>query len=841
MKTYHFMALVIALSLFSRTVFGDPCGMVPPPAIFVKGVELKEAKIRRIGVQKTYIFYKDGLETMVLRPGFSGNVDQFGMLIPFPSPPAIRKVADNIFEQIVNAIDPPEVVVDLRPQPRGFGGGGFGMGGFGGGGMGGGLGFSVPKDEVKVIEQKAVGMYEVAVLAAGSARALKKWMDNHKYRYPSGMETVCPDYVELGWCFVAVKTKVNQQDASEPRPGQRKIENDLPADALFDGYVQAMGFRFPTREPVIPMRLSVFNEGELRNVVYMLTDDPMQIEQLPSNMVKRQIPGTQLYRNLTKPLPLRVLGGRAKDMPRARLRQLPIERDQTVKNGIAAELFAADMFAARTQRLTNDYEHMEAQLLSISESLDLRGERIDARIRSLFAQERHRIMAKALIGLKDMTLTVIDGDFPRDVIGSQNLTLASYQVPNDKNRSEHYDSKTLGPAGKKNGMLYLGAVEINKGEARIAANLSRASRARWGTSAWLYAVACAFTAGVLLASRRRVSRRVVSTGMVLCILSLPLAGIASKGVPELRRLLDQLADGRTAPDAVDEIAAFGDAAIPALIHQTRSKEVTRKGWAIVALSTIGGSQAADQLKVLYSNHKNHTVVKIWAAAAMLKVAQTPDEMMEIVAMARSYPSLVRPISIELKKKARRDDIDQGAEGLLAVAVTLPEVEQAVARDILSLGAEPLIDVMVSAQSPLVRRKAASYVATIGASDTSSKAVGMAVAKALRFNPMFENPVWLGGPLFLPSIKWQQAEARLVVRELIAWRLWAELNGKTQIARQLENNLRNNQLSSQAKYTVPRAFGLVGWLNAWKEIAGVKSLRSILAAQGAVDRYAHLLD
>ena len=73
--------------------------MVPP---IYKG---QGPPITRIGLQKTYVFHKDGVETFVIRPGFSGKVDQFGMLIPFPSVPAIRKVPDNIFQQVVNAID----------------------------------------------------------------------------------------------------------------------------------------------------------------------------------------------------------------------------------------------------------------------------------------------------------------------------------------------------------------------------------------------------------------------------------------------------------------------------------------------------------------------------------------------------------------------------------------------------------------------------------------------------------------------------------------------------------------------------------------------------------------
>ena len=99
-------ALSLSLGLMlAGTALADPCGMVPP---IYRG---PGPAITRIGLQQTYVFYKDGIETFVIRPGFKGKVDNFGMLIPFPTPPAIRKVPDNIFAQVAAAVDPPEVVV----------------------------------------------------------------------------------------------------------------------------------------------------------------------------------------------------------------------------------------------------------------------------------------------------------------------------------------------------------------------------------------------------------------------------------------------------------------------------------------------------------------------------------------------------------------------------------------------------------------------------------------------------------------------------------------------------------------------------------------------------------
>src|SRR5262245_20321758 len=109
--------LALAVSLgFAGRASADPCGMVPP--IYVTD----NTSLVRVGDEQTYVFYKDGLETFVIRPGFSGKVEDFGMLISFPTPPALRKVSEDIFPQIGKAIDPPEVVVNLRWRmlPGGF-------------------------------------------------------------------------------------------------------------------------------------------------------------------------------------------------------------------------------------------------------------------------------------------------------------------------------------------------------------------------------------------------------------------------------------------------------------------------------------------------------------------------------------------------------------------------------------------------------------------------------------------------------------------------------------------------------------------------------------------------
>src|SRR5712691_10080289 len=108
MTTHRMLFALTVLTAGAGPALADPCGMVPP--IYVND----NTSLVRVGDEQTYVFYKDGIETFVIRPGFSGKVEDFGMLISFPTPPALRKVSEDIFPQIANAVDPPEVVVDLR-------------------------------------------------------------------------------------------------------------------------------------------------------------------------------------------------------------------------------------------------------------------------------------------------------------------------------------------------------------------------------------------------------------------------------------------------------------------------------------------------------------------------------------------------------------------------------------------------------------------------------------------------------------------------------------------------------------------------------------------------------
>ena len=836
------LASLLVIGGVVGTLSSDPCGMVPP--IFTGG-----NAISRIGLQKTYVFYKDGVESFVIRPGFQGKVDEFGMLIPFPTPPELRKVPDDVFAHVSNAIDPPEVVVDLRTRlySKRDGGGVVAESA---------LQFDAvdtkKKDRVRVLKKEAVGMYEVAVLEAGSAKALKRWMDQHKFKYPEGMDKVTEEYVESGWCFVAVKTKVGQKQGVEPTPGQRAVDANLPSGSVFDGNVQAMGFRFKTDELVVPMRLSAFNGGDTRNVVYLLTDGPRKIRAIPEEYVVRQLTGRKITKNVTELLPLRIIGGTEKDISDWRLKTLPTERDPEPKNGIAKQLFASDLVAVASGELSLQSEEKEKELLRIGEHFALRGGDIDRVNATALAGDRKEWIDRGVKLLDDMTLTVVDGDFPRDVLAKQNLTFAEYRMPNRRNNSETYDATRFGPSEKKVGMRKLGALDYNKIRLAKMADVQKQHRddSRLAAAATLTVLFLGL--GMMITrqkKRKRVAAIVAFAGAIL-LASSSYAQDKADDLKTIASITEALTNSKTSEAGIEAAAAYADQGkdqrneiVDALIKVAKSdKELSRRGWTIAALAKIGGQDVDESLLNIHADDKQEGVVRVWAAAARVSMTRTTAGLVEKAQLVQQFPSLGRPIGMRLVESMSKEGDAASVEEVLGVTQKVPQLTQALAPAILAFGEEKLVKTMLTAKNQNVRRMAAGYVGTLhnqgGGADVAKQ-----VCKSLAFDPMANAVPWNKGPLFLPGIQWGKEDARELVGNLIRWHLWSDINSKGDEKQQIHNNIRSVGLARVAGYASPgwNNVGTGQWLKAWGKCMGRGELKKILEEQDSLEKYGGLLD
>jgi len=417
------------------SAMADPCGMVPP-----MWIDIAQPGIERTGLQQTWVFHRDGVQTIAIRPGFTGTVDEFGMLVPLPAVPSLRKIDDRTFDHLAAAVDAP--VVDVYIQNNQWAGRRARSVEMAAGAMTVDEEMPVAEDQVVVVKTEAVGMYEVAVLEAGSPRALRRWMEDHDYRYPDGMEATVQDYVAEGWLFVAIKASVGRGSGVEPSPGMRSTNPDKNG-AAFDGYVQGMAFRFAIDEPVVPMRLSTFNGDDTHNRVYMLTEDPVRITGLSGDLVQRQVRGATVWDNLTDPLEL-VVHSLGPLWPSER-DNLEAQRDPERFSGAARDLIEADLLAASTGELSLGFEELEKELLGVGEALGMRGPELDALHRVVLDAERSGLTDDALADVDGMVLTVFDGDFDREHLQTTNLTFERWTMPRDLNSRSHFDLRPPGP------------------------------------------------------------------------------------------------------------------------------------------------------------------------------------------------------------------------------------------------------------------------------------------------------------------------------------------------------------------------------------------------------------
>jgi len=827
----------------------DPCGMVPP-MIMVDG----NVPIERVGAQKTFVFHKDGVETMVLRPGFKGKVDQFGMLIPFPSPPAVRKVNDNIFPHIAAAIDPPEVIawVNRRPRRR----------------FRGGMGRMAPSaktsadssssrglrfNQVKVVNQEAVGMYEVAVLAAGSAQALKKWMDRHGYKYPKGMDRVTNDYVRIGWYFVAVKTRVGNKGGVNPRAGMRKVSSKLPSGSTFNGFVQAMGFRFKSKKLVVPMRLSAFNKGKLRNIVYILSDGPRRIRHIPRRYVVRQITGKDMYRNVTKPLPLRVMGGTFNQLSSWQKQQLKTRRNPAPYNALAKELFASDLMAVRKKRLSNPSEEIEKNLLNIGERLNMRGAKVDALHAKVLKTSRNRAVSVALKQLKNMSMTVVDGEFLRKTIAKENLTFAWYRMSHRRNKRKFYDSRIQKPAVRRQGKVYHGSLLDIEKQLRGAPGLTTSPTKVASTSeTWkrnlpkgLGLGFGVFLFGFLV--RRKLNR---IGGMALIVVVAVGATMFTTGFASAEQArvtgpsdyIKLLKNKKRAKSAVNTLVRFyGKRAVDDLLDEVvDGNDLGSRGWAIVALSEIGGTRADSGLAKVHANTAESMLVRSWAASARINMTKNMSQLMKFHNQFRwAFPATARPLG---KRMAKLLAGSRDADKILLAVARMPQLRKQLNATVIGLGSRRLIRAMMTSKNNQVRRFAASYLG--GMARKPNNRVGEQFIRAVRFRHYAKKAPWHGGALFLPGVQWTKAQARRLAGRLVRWHLWAEMRGNNTVKNVAHNNLRQWQLARKAGYKMPnwRQRSSSDWLRIWGKVVGKRQIRSILWQQGAmgVARYRAVL-
>ncbi|MDD5731672.1 MAG: DUF2330 domain-containing protein [Patescibacteria group bacterium] len=207
-------------------------GIMPPPNHWVAETD-----------QKGVIVFENNTETLILSTSFQGDAKDFAWIVPTPSKPQVDKGPDNIFEALSNLTNVSENGGGIiYSQPLG-------------------LGSAEIAPRVNVIEQKKIGIYNIAVLEANDQNALYDWLQQNGYNYPAYGKTILDDYIRNNWYFTAVK--INPENLAQ-------AETELSS-----GTITPLKLIFSSTKIVYPLKISSITMNNPNTIVPVINDSPI--------------------------------------------------------------------------------------------------------------------------------------------------------------------------------------------------------------------------------------------------------------------------------------------------------------------------------------------------------------------------------------------------------------------------------------------------------------------------------------------------------------------------------------------------------------------------------------
>ncbi|MDQ3112709.1 MAG: DUF2330 domain-containing protein, partial [Actinomycetota bacterium] len=113
---------------------------------------------------------------------------------------------------------------------------------------------------IDVLDQRELGPLTVAQLAANDPAALGGWLTANGYQVDETVAAAATPYADAGWVLVAVKL------------------TPVEVGTTIDGAIQPIKLRFPSLEPVYPMRLSRLADAPITVELYVLAPNRMDPE-----------------------------------------------------------------------------------------------------------------------------------------------------------------------------------------------------------------------------------------------------------------------------------------------------------------------------------------------------------------------------------------------------------------------------------------------------------------------------------------------------------------------------------------------------------------------------------
>jgi hypothetical protein len=246
-----------------------------------------------------------------------------------------------------------------------------------------------------------------------------------------------------------------------------------------------------------------------------------------------------------------------------------------------------------------------------------------------------------------------------------------------------------------------------------------------------------------------------------------------------------------------------------------------QGQAVLDLVASKDADATGALLSIESQKRAPELVRTWAAAGAVQRATSLDELTALSDLLSRYASLERPFRLAAMSMMG-GDLD--VKALLVFSVKSPALRGAFSQSLAKSDPNALMDIMFAHESNPVRQLAAGYLAT---RDDAAESI---VAR-YKYAAADSAVPWQGGALYVPSLGWSRARAKILMGHLTAWYLYCERHSLDQEKQQVFNNLRSVGIWRQAGSKVRPVSNAVTLLEQYAALVGVEEVARLLLAQG----------
>jgi HEAT repeat protein len=208
--------------------------------------------------QKAIILHDQGREDLVLQVKYEGPAEDFGWVIPVPGLPEVRK----------GSMEPFYELSKLTQKQFGDGSHHFSLGMARAG--------NGEEPEVKVIEVKTVGAYEIAILSSTNPSALADWLAAHQFNFPKEKQSVLDQYIQRHWFFVAARVNPEGNGFVVKATGAKPSAfSGTTRQKLASGELHPIIISFPSEKCVFPLAISSINGKPSEISLYVLSAEPL--------------------------------------------------------------------------------------------------------------------------------------------------------------------------------------------------------------------------------------------------------------------------------------------------------------------------------------------------------------------------------------------------------------------------------------------------------------------------------------------------------------------------------------------------------------------------------------